>query len=442
MQPTTFHSSTLDSIPKAQQVRRILTAALDAVDPYLATQRALKLSKKYRRIFVVGCGKAAYPMAQAVEGVLAGKITAGIIITKDGHLPARSKLSHIQACEAAHPIPDERGVEATQMLIDLLAQAGEDDLVICLISGGGSALLTRPVPGVSLSDLQILTNLLLRSGATINQMNTLRKHFDLVKGGGLARLAAPAAVESLILSDVVGDPLDVIASGPTVPDSSTYQDAWNILNEFNLFDQTPPAILAHLELGRSGHMDETLKPGDPILDKVHNQIIASNLQAAQAALDQARIEGFNTQLLTTSLQGEARRAGADLAAVLRQSAIEGMPIHRPACLIAGGETTVTVQGNGLGGRNQELALGSVQPLAGLQDVLLVALATDGGDGPTDAAGAVVNGETLARAAALNLDPADFLSRNDAYHFFHPLGDLLITGPTQTNVNDLTLLFAY
>ncbi|MBU0512973.1 MAG: DUF4147 domain-containing protein [Chloroflexi bacterium] len=374
---------------------------------------------------------------------------------------------------ASHPVPDERSVAGAQKIIDLLSTTTANDLVICLISGGGSALLTSPVAGISLTDLQSLTSALLACGATINEINTLRKHLSRVKGGQLARWIAPARSATLILSDVVGDPLDVVASGPTVPDSSTYADALAVVDKYNLGAQIPPAIMTHLQSGANGNIPETPKPGDPVFKRAENSIIGNNLQAAQAAIEQAKAEGFNTLLLTTSLQGEARAAGRMLAAVARQIAATGDPIPRPACIVAGGETTVTLslphpqplsQGErgvflplplgapfgddkgrgegGLGGRNQELALAAVSELAGLPDVMLIALATDGDDGPTDAAGAVVTGETLARARELGLDPAEFLARNDSYHFFEPLGDLLKPGPTQTNVCDLTFIFAF
>ena len=314
--------------------------------------------------------------------------------------------------------------------------------MIALISGGGSALMMLPVPGVSLEDIQRLTSGLLACGATINEMNTLRKHLDQIKGGGLARMASPASLATLILSDVVGNPLDVIASGPTVPDTSTFADAWGILEHYNIVAQVPMPIQNHLQNGLAGKAAETLKPGDPTFAHVENVIIASNAQAAQAALETARMEGLNTLLLTTYMQGEAREIGRAMAAIGREMAASKQPLRRPACIIAGGETTVTLRGEGKGGRNQELALATVADLAGLEHVVLVALATDGGDGPTDAAGAVVTGATLEQAQSLGLDPADFLARNDAYRFFDALDDLLRPGPTNTNVNDLTFVFVF
>ncbi|HWQ15006.1 MAG TPA: DUF4147 domain-containing protein, partial [Roseiflexaceae bacterium] len=349
--------------------------------------------------------------------------------------------STFNVIEAGHPVPDERSVAAGRAVAALLAGATERDLVLVLISGGGSALLTLPVPGVALDDMQALTRALLASGASINEINALRKHLDRVKGGGLARMAHPATLAALALSDVVGSPLDVIASGPTVADTSTFADAWGVLERYGLADSAPGPILDHLRRGLAGAAPETPKPGDPALEGVQNVVVGSNAQAAAAALEAARAEGFHPLLLTTYLQGEAREIGRALAAVAREIAASGNPLPRPACLVAGGETTVTLRGAGRGGRNQELALAAAADLAGLEGVALVALATDGDDGPTDAAGAVATGETLARAQALGLDLANHLARNDAYPFFAALDDLLRPGPTHTNVNDLMFLFA-
>jgi len=398
----------------------------------------------FRRILLVGAGKASVPMAKSVANILGDYLAEGIVIVKEGYAdPGASRIPlTVQILEAGHPIPDQRGVEGAQRLASLLTHTTEDDLVICLISGGGSALSVLPMPDISLQDLQGMTSLLLSSGANINEITTLRKHTEQLKGGGLARLAYPAKLFTLILSDVVGNPLDVIASGPTVADPSTFQDAHRILQRYSLLDKISPAILSHLERGMRGEIPETPKEGDRSLVDVLNVIIGDNLQAAQTALQQAQEEGFNTMLLTTSLQGEARQAGPFLASIARQVASSSQPVARPACIVAGGETTVTVTGSGMGGRNQELALSAVTDLSDLPDIALVTLATDGGDGPTDAAGAIVTGETLQRARQLDLDPIDFLNRNDAYHFFEQLGDLLKPGPTQTNVNDLSFIFAF
>lgn len=451
--PSRLLTRSLRAYPRGDAVARVLAAALDAVDPAAAVRRYLRREGEVLfvgdtavdlaaldRVVLVGAGKAGAPMASAAAAVLGDWLSAGVVVVKEGHGEQHAE-TRLQFFEASHPLPDQRGVAATAEMMELLAGAGQRDLVISLISGGGSALLTQPVDGVTLADMQHLTSLLLGCGASIDEINTLRKHLDTIKGGGLAKLAHPARLVSLILSDVVGSPLDVIASGPTVADPTTYHDALTILERYGIMSETPTSIVAHLQRGTAGTIAETPKPGDPRLNQVINLIVGSNAQAAQAALAQARSENFNTLLLTTFLQGEAREAGRIVAAIAREIATSGSPLPRPACLALGGETTVTLRGDGSGGRNQELALAAVADLAGLTDVLLVTLATDGGDGPTDAAGAVATGATMAQAHECGMQPADFLARNDAYHFFATLGDLLRPGPTRTNVNDLVLLFA-
>lgn len=442
-----LNTTTLNALPWGGDVRAVLVAALDAVDPQSAVMRMLQQDAsiaealvKSNRVLAVGAGKAAYPMALALEQALGSRLAGGLVVTKDGHIPSPNELDSIKIVQAGHPMPDKRGLQAARQMTGLLQGAGPDDLVFCLISGGGSALLTAPAPGISLADLQQLTALLLHCGAPIQRINGLRKHLETLKGGGLARLAAPARVIALILSDVVGDPLDAIASGPTVPDSTTFADAWDTLDQFGLLASVPPAILAHLQRGLRGEVPETLKPGDPIFARVTNLLAGSNAQAASAAAEKARTLGWNAAVLTTCQEGEAREVGAKLTQLARKVRSTGSPLCAPACLILGGETTVTVRGSGKGGRNQEVALGAAEGLAGLTDALVVALASDGGDGPTDAAGAVVNGETLARAAALGLEPATALRNNDSYSFFDALGDLLKPGPTRTNVNDLMLVW--
>jgi len=469
MNPELLLTDCLRAAPWGTTVTRILAAALSAVDPAAAVQRHLQRDgdmlragaqtydlRDYERIFVVGTGKAGAPMARAAAELLGDRLTSGVVVVK-GYAPTlqiadrrlqieepnlQSTICNLQLVEAGHPIPDERGVAGARQIAQLLEQATERDLVIALISGGGSALLTLPAAGIALAELQSLTNILLRCGANINEINTLRKHLDQVKGGGLARLAHPASVITLMLSDVVGNPLDVIGSGPTVPDTSSFADAYAVLERYNVVADAPAPIVERLRRGMAGQIAETLKPGDPRFARVHNLLVGSNLQAAEAALATARAAGFHTLLLTTYLQAEAREAGRMLAAIARELADSGQPLPRPACIIAGGETTVTLRGSGRGGRNQELALAAVADLAGLPDVALVALATDGGDGPTDAAGAIVTGTTLERARACGLDPAAHLARNDAYPFFDALGDLLKPGPTETNVNDLAFVFAF
>lgn len=460
--PDSFRTASLDALPEGAAVRRILAAALAAADPVPAVASTVRREgdtlwaagrrvslADYDRVLVVGAGKAGAPMGLALAGILGEALTAGVLITKGGaaHTEAHGRLRFLPG---GHPVPDERSLASTQALLDLLDGVTERSLVFCLISGGGSALLTAPAEGVSLADLRQLTSILLACGATIQEINTLRKHLDRVKGGRLAERIYPAQLVTLILSDVVGSPLDAIASGPTVPDPTTYAEALSILERYGVAAAVPAPILAVLREGQAGRLPESPKPGDARLAKAVTQVIASNRLAAQAAARQAEAEGFAGLVLTTHLQGEARQAGAFLAAVLREVAggEDGVTtgreftLSRPACIVVGGETTVQVKGTGLGGRNLELALGAVKDLDGLERLAVVTLATDGEDGPSGAAGAVVTGETFGRAAAARLDPADYLSRNDSYHFFAPLGDLIVTGPTGTNVNDLAFLFAF
>lgn len=429
----------------------LVRAALAAVEPATAVRAHVHLVGaklrvdhqrydlgSFRQIYVVGAGKADAPMAQAVEGILGDRVTAGVVSVKYGYsAPTR----RIQVEQAGHPIPDERGVQATQKMIGLLQQAGPEDLVICLISGGGSALMVAPAPGITLADERRLTNALLRSGATINEINTVRKHLSIVKGGGLARLAAPATVVSLILSDVLGNPLDVIASGPTVPDPTTFVDAWEVLVRYGLIDSLPPAIAHRLQDGLAGRVPDTPKPGDPIFERTQNVVVASNAHAVQAAVNQARREGLHTLLLSTFIEGEAREVAKVFAGIGRELIRSGNPLSLPAAVVAGGETTVTVRGQGRGGRNQEFALSAAIQLAGVEGVTIMAVATDGTDGPTDAAGAIVDGTTVARARAIGLEPSIALADNDSYSFFQKLGDLIVTGPTNTNVDDLYVIVA-
>jgi glycerate 2-kinase len=314
--------------------------------------------------------------------------------------------------------------------------------VICLISGGGSALLTLPAESLSLSDLQTTTEILLAAGATINQINTIRKHLSAIQGGRLAQLAAPARIYALILSDVVGDPLEVIASGPTVPDPTTFADAWAIVKQFQLQAALPLAVARRLQTGCAGQISDTPKPGALIFEQVYNTIIGSNRLAAQAAVEAAQAAGFKASLLTTFMEGEAREVGKVVAALAKGLARDEGSLRRPACLVVGGETTVTLRGSGQGGRNQEMALAAALALANWPNLLIACLGTDGSDGPTDAAGAFADGQTVGRAQAIGLTAVEYLNRNDAYNFFAALNDLILTGPTHTNVNDLTFILAW
>jgi glycerate 2-kinase len=435
------------------RVARILTAALDAVDPGAAVERHLtsKPLPPAERVFALGLGKAAVPMTQALSRFT--DLTRALVITKHA---SPLTLQFATIFESGHPVPDSRSLAAGKAALEFVSDLGEDDLLVCLISGGGSALMTAPT--VPLEDMRTLTSALLACGARIDEINTLRRHLDRVKGGGIAK-ATNARVLSLILSDVVGNPLEAIASGPTAPDPTTKEDALRVLERYINVSLRGAAerrrgnliVAGYLRLLRFARNDnqitssivhslsldpETPKPGDPTFSRVQNIIVGDNALAVQAALKQAEQEGFYAESFGSNWQGEAREVGIELARKLRVT-IKSKKF--PFCLIAGGETTVTIQGNGKGGRNQELALAAVPELDGLENSLLIALASDGEDGPTKAAGAVVNDESLRRAEKLGLTVADYLSRNDSYHFFERLGDLLKIGPTGTNVNDLVFL---
>jgi glycerate 2-kinase len=429
----------------------LVQAALTAVEPRAAVRSHLRLKGtelsvdlqtydlgQYRHLYVVGGGKASAPMALALEEVLGDRITAGVISVKYGYTASTQRILIEQA---GHPIPDDRAVRATEKMIELLQQAGPEDLVICLLSGGGSALLAAPPPGITLADKRRVTNALLRSGATINEINVVRKHLSQIKGGGLTRLAQPARVISLIVSDVLGNPLDVIASGPTVPDTSTFADAWELIERYDLVGDLPPPVAQRLQEGVAGRVPETPKPGDPIFAQTQNVIVASNALAVQAAVDQAEQEGLHALLLSTFVEGEAREVARVFAAIGRELSQSDHPVARPAAVIAGGETTVTVRGQGRGGRNQEFALSAAVALQGVAEVTVVAFATDGSDGLTNAAGAIVDDTTVERARALGLNPQQALADNDSHSFFQKLGDLIVTGPTNTNVADLYVVLA-
>jgi glycerate 2-kinase len=432
-----------------ERAAAIFNAGVRAVDPEVCVRRHLRLTddcllvgasahplETINTLFVVGAGKASAAMARAVEAVLGDRIDHGLVITKYGHAVS---LNHCRVMEAAHPVPDENGVEATAALLDLVATAGPGDLVLCLISGGGSALTPAPAEGISLADKQAVTELLLACGATIHEINTIRKHLSRIKGGRLCQHANGAAVVSLILSDVIGDNLDIIASGATVPDPGRFCDALAIIEKFGLREKIPPAVGDLLVRGGRGEIPETPKPGDPSFDRVENQIVGSISEALDAAEGEARQQGFNPLVLTSMIQGEATDVAKVLCAVAKEVRRSDRPVPVPACLLAGGETTVTLKGKGLGGRNMELALAAAVELAGAHRTLLLSAGTDGTDGPTDAAGAFADGTTVSRATTINLKPGDYLANNDAYRFFEQVGNLFITGPTRTNVMDLQIV---
>ncbi len=385
---------------------------------------------------VVGMGKASAVMAKPLTELLGDRISGGIIIVKYGH---RYPLSGIRVVEAGHPVPDEAGLRGTEEIIQLLANTKPEDLVFCLISGGGSALSPAPADGLSLGDKRDVTRRLLDCGATIHEINSVRKHLSRIKGGRLARLAQPATLISLILSDVIGDDLDTIASGPTVPDPSTYYDCLRILTRYNLGEVIPQSALRHLEAGARGEIPETPKAHDPAFRKTQNVVVGSNALAVKAAREKAAALGYNSLILSSFVEGETREVARVHAAIAKEILRTGNPVPRPACVISGGETTVTVRGSGKGGRNQEFALAAALQIENLHQVLILSGGTDGTDGPTDAAGAMADGQTVDRGRSRGLDAEAHLARNDSYNFFQPLEDLLMTGPTLTNVMDLRLV---
>lgn len=430
-------------------LERIARAALAAVTPEGCLRRALRLQGErlavagqtydlslVRHLLVVGFGKASARMAAALEDILGERITAGLVVTADGY---RVPTRRVEVVEAAHPVPDARGLAAARRITELVSGAKEGDLVIVLISGGGSALFTLPAEGITLEDLMRTNELLLRSGAKIQELNAVRKHLSRVKGGQLARLAAPAQVLSLILSDVPGDPLDSIASGPTAPDPTTFQDAARILKRYGLWDKVPLGVRARIEAGLEEKVPDTPKPGDPVFGQVQNVIVGSGRAAAEAAAEEGEKLGYRALILTTTLEGEAREVAKVFSALARELVRFRRPLPPPALLIAAGETTVTVRGDGSGGRNQELALAAALGIQGLPGVALMSLGTDGRDGPTDAAGGLVDGDTITRLEAAGVDPEEALVQNDSYHALRAAGDLLVIGPTGTNVADLVLL---
>ncbi len=426
-----------------------LECAIEAADPkkLLYSKLILKNStliidsydfdlKQFKNIYVIGGGKAAGTMSEVIEDILGDRITAGQINVPYGN---KYKSKIIKICEANHPIPNQAGIEGTKQIMAIAEQATQQDLVICLISGGGSSLMPLPREGITLEDKKAITEALLKSGASINEINTVRKHISAYKGGWLAKTVYPAMLINLILSDVIGDPLDVIASGPTVPDKTTFMDAKNILQKYNLWTNLASSIHNAILEGIEGNIQETPKPADPAFKKVYNIIIGNNKLSSIAALDYLKMKGLNTLLLSTTLEGEAKQAGKDLAAVAINITSQGKPLLRPAGIVAGGETTVTVTGRGIGGRNQELALSAALKLQGIENCVIASLSTDGVDGPTDAAGAIVDGFTISQSEKQKMNAKEYLENNDSYSFFKKLSSLIITGPTGTNVNDISVI---
>lgn len=435
-----------------REARKLALNALDvsvqAVDPKRIVESKVKIKgdslavdgfklslRRFKRVTVVGAGKASGAMAEALERVLSGRITHGLLNVLEG-TKSNFHIDKIELQEASHPLPSENNTAGTERMLELLTGLSEDDLVFCLISGGGSAMMSCPAAGISLEDKQKITRSLLKCGATIQEINTVRKHLSKVKGGWLAKEAYPSTLVSLIVSDVVGDPLDAIASGPTAPDPTTYLDAINVLKKYDLWSSSPNSIRERLDNGRRGMIPDTPKSDDESFKKVFNIVIGNNRLACYAAKHALEEFGLKTLYLTSLLEGEAREAALVLASIIKEIDASGRPVRRPAALIAGGETTVTVKGSGKGGRNQEIALSLLGKIAGMSRVAAASLGTDGIDGSTDAAGAIVDGESSNRAIAMKLNPTESLLNNDSYRFFSKMNDLIFTGATGTNVNDL------
>ncbi len=428
---------------------RSLAFAVEATDPkrLMSSKLVLKESilkfngysfdlSRFKNVYVIGGGKASGSMAEALETLLGDKITEGLVNVPKG---SGHKTKIVKLHEASHPIPDDSGVEGVKRMLEIAEKATENDLIICLISGGGSSLMPMPRNGITLADKRKITEDLLKCGASINEINTVRKHISGFKGGWLAKKAYPATVLNIILSDVLGDPLDFIASGPTVPDSTTFSDAIKVLKRYGLWDKAPESVRKVLIDGEKGLIPETPKANDKVFKKVFNVVIGNCRDACIAACEALKAEGLNTLLLTSLLEGEARHVGTVLASIAREVTVSGKPVQKPAAIVAGGETTVTVVGRGKGGRNQEIALAAALKIKGLEGCVVASLSTDGVDGPTDAAGAVADGRTVARAEKAGIKAEDFLAENNSYSFFSKLDDLIFTGPTGTNVNDISVV---
>jgi hydroxypyruvate reductase len=432
-----------------EEAREIFHAGLNAVAPVDAMLRHCRCEKDrfiagdssydlndIERIYVVGAGKATAAMAQAIETLLGDRIDDGVISVKYEHT---APLKKIRTIEAGHPLPDANGMAAAQAMLAMAQQATEADLIICLLSGGGSALLPLPVTGTSLEEKQKASDVLIACGATIHEINAIRKHLSVIKGGQLAQAAAPAQVVSLILSDVVGDDLDVIASGPTVPDASTYSDCMDIIDRYGIGQQMPHSIMDRLQAGKAGKIDETPKADSHAWQHSYIRVVGSNLEAILASQALARKKGYQTVVLSSRIEGETRVVAQVHGSIAREILASGHPVPPPACILSGGETTVTIAGEGKGGRNQEFALAAALDIAGCERIVLLSGGTDGTDGPTDAAGAIVDHLTAARARQAGLELRQHLDQNNAYPFFKSLDDLLITGPTFTNVMDMRII---
>lgn len=435
---------------KRIQAIDIFLAGVESVKPDKLIHRSVSLADNIlsfnsisfdirfiKNIFIVGAGKASALMAHSIESILGSRISDGHIVTK---YHQSVPLQFVTVTEAGHPVPDQNGMYGTQKILSILKHTDPDDLVICLLSGGGSALLADVPEGCSLEDVMSANNILLKSGASIQEINCIRKHLSSVKGGMLARAASPATVVSLILSDVVGDPLDVIASGPTAPDPTTFRDALAILNKYKAESQIPPKIRQYLLDGLAGKNSETLKDMDEILDYTYNLVIGNNRLALASAQEKAESLGYEARIVTDKLEGDVEIVCAEIfnLALLTQQ----QNPHQRSCLLFGGEPTVKVRGEGLGGRNQHLALLMAQALKDHPIITFLSGGTDGTDGPTDAAGAVVDSYTMSNSENLKLNLEQHIHHHDSYHFFKQEGGLIRTGPTQTNVMDLLVVLIH
>jgi glycerate 2-kinase len=439
-----IHNSEMHDQIKAKGIL-IFKAATESVNPYTITLKALKsreeMLRRFKNIFVIGIGKAAHPMTMAAEEFLGNNITDAIVITKYGH---GDSLKNIEVIQAGHPIPDEKGVMGAERIYEIVAKAGTtnggDEIVLFLISGGGSALMTAPVKEITLNDLMAVNEGLIASGADIYEINSVRKHLSRLKGGRLAQLAHPASVLSLIISDVVGDDISTIASGPTTFDPTTFEDAIKVIEKYKLKDKIPSSVINYLSAGARGDVEETPKGGDPIFKNVENVVVGSAAVALGAAKRRAEEEGFNAMILSSSFAGDTEELAHFHKAVALEILNEKRPIPPPACIISGGESTVNVTGSGKGGRNTHFALRFAALTKDHKGIYGLSLGSDGTDGPTDAAGAFTAFNTILRAQKAGLNANQYLEDNDSYHFFKALGDLVITGPTKNNVMDIRLIF--
>lgn len=432
----------------------IMAAAIQAVDPYRCVNEQLSIEAgvmsvggdeirldDFQRIFLIGFGKASVPMAKALIDALGSWLSSANVITKDDSFLAEDGYKGLlKIYIGEHPVPDDRSIESTRAVLESLPELTPNDLVLVVISGGGSALFTNPMPGITLDDIRSLTDSLLKCGADIYEINTLRKHLDRVKGGGLVSYLQPAMVQTFILSDVIGDSLEVIASGPTVPDSTSYSDALEIIDRYNLKGQVPKSIMTVLEGGMEGKFPETLKADDIQAERVRNHLVGSNLKAARAAKEKASSLGYNSLILSTQLTGLTKEIVDDLDEIIQRELSENKPAEMPACLIFGGETTVEVTGDGKGGRNQDLVLRMVPRLADREGVLFISLATDGEDGPTDAAGAASDALVFREGTVMReLDITTYITTSNSYQYLDETDALIRIGSTGTNVNDLVII---